>query len=105
MPMIMSGTGVITQINVFTCTPANQAALIALLIEGAKSVSDVEGWMSASIHRGLAGDAVVNYAQCRDQAAQDRVIERLRASDFFARNAKLGTAHPGLYEVAATMER
>ena len=43
MPIITSGTGVITQINVFTCLPANQAALIALLSEGAASVSDVEG--------------------------------------------------------------
>ncbi len=103
MPIITSGTGIITQINVFTCDPANQAALIALLAEGARSVSDVEGWMSASIHRGLAGDRVVNYAQVRDPAAQERVMARLRAADFFTRNAALGKAHPGLYEVALTI--
>jgi hypothetical protein len=103
MPIITSGTGVITQINVFTCDPANQAALIALLTEGARSVSDVEGWISASIHRGREGDKVVNYAQVRDAAAQERVMARLRASDFFVRNAALGTAHPGLYDVAVTI--
>jgi hypothetical protein len=103
-PIIRSGTGVLTQINVFTCLPANQAALIALLEQSARSVSDVDGWISASIHRGLEGDKVVNYAQSRDQAARDAIMRRLRSGGWFERNARLGTAHPGLYEVAVALE-
>ncbi|MES2056754.1 MAG: antibiotic biosynthesis monooxygenase [Pseudomonadota bacterium] len=105
MTIIESGSGVLTQINLFTCRPENQQALIALLRESAAAVSDVDGWISASIHRGLEGDRVVNYAQSRDAAAQAAVMARLRAGGYLACNTALGTAHPGLYEVVATIGR
>ncbi len=82
--------------------PANQAALIALLVEG----QDRSAMWRVDVRQHASraqGDRVVNYAQVRDQAAQDRVMARLMARDFFARNAALGTAHPGLYEVAVTI--
>src|SRR5882757_6951128 len=49
------------QVNVFTCEPENQQALIDVLIESARSVRHIPGWLSANIHRSLDGRQVVNY--------------------------------------------
>lgn len=105
MSKIEANKGVITQINVFTGAPENTAALIALLIEAANSVRDVPGWLSANIHRSLDGTQVVNYAQCESFAAWEKVMEKLKEGDFLERNKKLGESHPGLYEVAYTLEK
>ncbi|RWC25619.1 antibiotic biosynthesis monooxygenase family protein [Mesorhizobium sp.] len=104
MPIIRANTGVITQINVFTVPEGGQQALIELLREAAMSCRGIPGWMSASLHRSLDGTRVVNYAQARDQAAMRHVFEHLQANGFLERNKTLGLAHPGLYEVALTVE-
>ena len=104
MPKIEANKGVITQVNVFTVSPENQQPLIDLLIEAAESVSDVPGWMSASIHRGLDGQSVVNYAQCESHEAWEAVMVKLRHGGYLDRNKKLGIAHPCLCEVVHTLE-
>lgn len=104
MPEIKANSEVVTQINVFTVAPENQQALIDLLIESARSVCHLPGWKSASIHRGLDGKTVVNYAQSSDMSAHERIVTSLRDNRFLDRNKQLGVAHPGLYEVAFTLE-
>lgn len=105
MPKIVAGNGFVIQINVFTTTPDRQQALIDLLIEAAACAKTTPGWISASLHRSLDGTRVVNYAQCQDMASWEAVMERLKAGNFFERNKRLGTAAPGLYDVAYTLER
>ena len=105
MPVIQASKGIVTQINVFTVEPGNQQALIDLLRESAEFASRIEGWISASIHRSLDGTRVVNYAQSRDMESSQRVIEALRTAGYLERNKLLGEAHPGLYEVVATLEQ
>lgn len=105
MPTIRSNAGVVTQINTFTVAEADQRALIELLTEAAHFSQDVPGWLSASLHRSLDGTRVVNYAQSDGMDSARLVIERLRAAGYLERNAALATAHPGLYEVAFTLER
>ena len=104
MPTIQAQTGVITQINVFTVPEGGQQALIELLTEAANASSQVDGWMSASLHRSLDGTRVVNYAQARDMDSMRRVFAKLDAEGFIARNKALGQAHPGLYEVVFTLD-
>ncbi|HEU5046231.1 MAG TPA: antibiotic biosynthesis monooxygenase family protein [Rickettsiales bacterium] len=105
MPVIDVSERLITQINVFTVQPENQERLIELLKEAAHYVSDVPGWVSASLHRSLDGRQVVNYAQCRNYTAQEAVMDKLRKGGFFERNSRLGVAHPCLYEVAYTLDK
>jgi hypothetical protein len=50
MPTIEANTGVVTQVNVFTCAPEKQQALIEHLIRAATFAMQIPGWMSASIH-------------------------------------------------------
>ncbi|MEI5682448.1 antibiotic biosynthesis monooxygenase [Mesorhizobium sp. CGMCC 1.15528] len=104
MPIIRADSGIITQINMFIVPDGGQQPLIDLLQEAAESCRTVPGWISASLHRSLDGRRVVNYAQARDQLAMRRVFEHLLSSGFLERNKALGEAHPGLYEVACTVE-
>jgi antibiotic biosynthesis monooxygenase len=103
MPTIKAKTGVITQINVFVVPEGGQQPLIELLTEAAQACSQVDGWLSASLHRSLDGTRVVNYAQARDEAAMRRIFQALDAGGFLERNKALGVAHPGLYEVVFTL--
>lgn len=104
MPEIKANSGVVTQINVFTVKPENQQALIDLLIDSARSVCHLPGWKSASIHRGLDGKTVVNYAQSSDMKSQERIVASLRENGFLDRNKQLGEGHPALYEAVFTLE-
>lgn len=105
MPIIVPNTPVVTQINVFTVPPDRQQALIDQLVRAATVASEVDGWLSASLHRSFDGTRVVNYAQSIDEAAARRVIAHLTERGLIDANAAYGTAHPGLYEVVHTFDR
>ena len=106
MPIIRANTSIVTQINVFTVPgPDRQQPLIEFLAEAARVASEVPGWLSASLHRSLDGTRVVNYAQSADPEAARRVIDHLRAKGLLDANKSFGTAAPGLYEVAWTLDR
>lgn len=106
MPIIQSNTDVITQINVFTVPEIHQQQpLIDYLADAARVAREVDGWLSASLHRSLDGTRVVNYAQSADRDAARRVFEHLQGRGLIEGNKRYGEAHPGLYEVAFTLER
>jgi hypothetical protein len=105
VPIIRANAGIITQINVFTVPDGGQQALIDLLADSARFARGVPGWLSASLHRSLDGTRVVNYAQSESLDAAKRVVDRLRDGGWLERNTALGEAHPGLYEVAFTLEK
>lgn len=105
MPIIQANRGIVTQINVFTVPKGEQDALIAFLAKAARAAREVDGWLSASLHRSLDGTRVVNYAQSVDRDAARRVFDHLDAKGLIEGNKRFGEAHPGLYEVAFTLER
>lgn len=105
MPIITRDNDIITQINVFTVPSGGQDAMIAFLRDAAQAASEVEGWLSASLHKSLDGTRVVNYAQSADREAARRVFEHLTSKGLIEGNKRYGEAHPGLYTVANTLER
>lgn len=105
MPIIVPNTSIVTQINVFTVPPDRQLPLIDQLAHAATVASEVDGWLSASLHRSLDGTRVVNYAQSSNEAAARRVIAHLTERGMIDVNATYGTSHPGLYEVVQTFDR
>ncbi len=105
MPIIRAHTPLTTQINVFTVPDGRQQPLIDHLAKAAETAREVDGWISASIHRSLDGTRVVNYAQSADVEAAQRVIRHLMARGLIEGNKAFGTAEPGLYEVVFTLER
>jgi Antibiotic biosynthesis monooxygenase len=105
MAIIQTNTGIVTQINVFTVPNGCQQPLIDFLAQAAQVAREVPGWLSASLHRSLDGTRVVNYAQSVDLDAAQRVIGHLKAKGMLEGNRAYGEAHPGLYEVAFTLDR
>ena len=105
MPVIRANTPIVTQINVFSVPAGGQQALIDFLASAALTAREVPGWLSASLHRSLDGTRVVNYAQSADIDVARRVMAHLEAKGLLEANKALGTANPGLYEVAFTLER
>lgn len=105
MPIIQTGTNIITQINMFTVPHGEQQPLIDYLAGAARVASEVDGWLSASLHRSIDGKHVVNYAQSVDAAAARRVFEHLHSKGLIEGNKRYGDAHPGLYEVVFILER
>ncbi|NYT42416.1 antibiotic biosynthesis monooxygenase [Sphingomonas sp. R-74633] len=104
MPIITTNPDIVSQINVFDVPQGGQEALIAYLAEAARTAREVEGWLSASLHRSLDGTRVVNYAQSEDADAARRVFAHLKAKGLIDGNKRYGEAHPGLYQVAFTLE-
>ncbi|WP_370674347.1 antibiotic biosynthesis monooxygenase [Pleomorphomonas sp. PLEO] len=86
----------------FAVPDGGQGPLIDYL---AKAAREVDGWISASLHRSLDGTRVVNYAQSADEDAARRVIKHLVGRGLIQRNKAYGEAHPGLYEIAFTLDR
>jgi hypothetical protein len=105
MPVIRAHTPIVTQINVFTVPRGGQQPLIDYLSEAARVAQNVDGWISASLHRSFDGTRVVNYAQSADIDAARRVIMELKSKGLIGGNKAYGEADPGLYEVAFTLER
>jgi hypothetical protein len=105
LPIITADTGIITQINVFTVPEGEQQPLIDYLAGAARVAREIDGWMSASLHRSLDGTRGVNYAQSADRDAARRVFEHLGRKGLIEGNKRYGEAHPGLYEVAFTLDR
>ena len=64
MAEISAGNGLITFINVFSCDPENQHALLdSLRKETEDVVAKLDGFVSASFHLSTDGRRVLNYAQ------------------------------------------
>ncbi len=105
MPIIRANNPIVTQINVFTVPEGQQQPLIDYLSKAAEAAREVDGWISASLHRSLDGTRVVNYAQSADLPAAQRVFEHLKVKGLLEGNRAHGVAHPGLYQVAFTLER
>jgi heme-degrading monooxygenase HmoA len=68
MASIAKGSGIFTLINVFTVEPTDQEKLATLLVEAtARTMKNLPGFISASIHKSFDGKRVVNYAQWRSK--------------------------------------
>lgn len=105
MPIIAAHTDIITQINVFTAPEGGQDRLIDYLKKAVDVAAEVDGWLSASLHKCHDGRRVVNYAQSADLDAAHRIIRHLHANGLIAGNKQFAAADPGLYDVVFTRER
>ena len=105
MATIEAGAGIVTHINVFTVEPDKQQELIASLTETVNEARNVEGWISAAIHRSFDGTHVVNYVQFESQAAAQAVTRHLLSRGLIQRNTALASVAPGQYEVVYALER
>ena len=70
---IVPGDEILTLIDTFTCADARQGELVAVLAESITSIfSEIDGFISASVHASLDRTRVINYMQWRSVADFDQ---------------------------------
>jgi quinol monooxygenase YgiN len=95
----------LTLINVFTVDPSNQQKLIDLLtLATEETVSRVDGFISASLHRSLDGEKVTMYAQWRSVEVYMAMRKDPKASPYLDQALSFATFDPGMYEVVKTFQ-
>jgi heme-degrading monooxygenase HmoA len=105
MPTISKQNNVATLINVFTVAPENQQKLVDMLLMATEStMKNIEGFISASIHKSLDGKRVVNYAQWRSADDFQKMIEMPESQEHMKPINEIATADFHLYEVAESFE-
>lgn len=101
MPTISKGRTPLTLINVFTVTPEKQDELIELLTEvTAQNVRHHQGFISASLHRGIDGKKVTMYAQWAGVEDYEAMRQNPGPALALEKALKIATFDPGMYEVA-----
>ena len=95
-----------TLINVFTVEPEQAARLASLLTAATEEVMQhVDGFISANIHLSADGTRVVNYAQWRDAAAMQAMLQDPTARAHMSKCAELAIGFdPHLYTVESVHE-
>jgi quinol monooxygenase YgiN len=105
MPTISKGGELLTLINVFTVQPVNQQELVDLLVEATRtSVRQVQGFVSASLHRSLDGTKVAMYAQWRSVEDYQAMRRNPTASPYLDKALALARFELGMYEVVETFD-
>lgn len=95
-----------TLINVFTVEPEQAERLASLLTSATEEVMQhVDGFISANIHLSADGTRVVNYAQWRDAAAMQAMLQDPTAREHMSKCAELAIGFdPHLYTVESVHE-
>lgn len=106
MSMITAHAEHATLINVFTVEPERAEHLANLLTAATEEVMQhVDGFISANIHLSADGTRVVNYAQWRDAAAMQAMLQDPTAKEHMAKCAELAIGFdPHLYTVESVHE-
>jgi quinol monooxygenase YgiN len=101
--MITAEARVVTLINSFRVDPEQQDALVELLGRATDEVMRHQpGFVSASIHRGLDGTTVANYAQWASRADFEAMLADPTAQQHMGEAAALAASFtPLLYDVAS----
>ena len=106
MPAISAQTSVLTLINTFTVKPERQEEVMELLRRATEDVMrHLPGFISATIHRGIEGNKVANYAQWRSMEDFQAILEKPQAVEHMQEIMKLCEKfEPTLYTVETCHE-
>jgi quinol monooxygenase YgiN len=105
MTTIKKGGSPLTLVNVFHVEPANQQALVDLLIAATEqTMRHIDGFVSANIHKSLDGKRVVNYAQWRSREDFEAMLNNPEAGPHMKKAAGLVESYdPILCEVVEAL--
>ena len=104
MATIGTDRSVLTLVNVFTVAPENQQKLVDLLVSATeRTMKHLPGFISATVHRGLDGGKVVNYAQWRSREDFAALMSHPEAVAHMKAAAVLASFDPILCEVVESV--
>jgi quinol monooxygenase YgiN len=91
---------VVTLINVFTVEPENQQKLANMLVEATeKTMKNLSGFVSATIHKSADGVRVANYAQWRRREDFEAMLKNPEATAHMKPIMEIAKFDAHLYEV------
>ena len=107
MPVTISTKPIITLINTFTVKPEKQLELIKILRDATEDIiKNLDGFISASIHRGVDGTYVANYAQWASKEQMLKMQKDPEAQKHMKAAADIAEKfEPLLYVVDSTHDR
>ncbi len=104
MVTISKDAKVVTLINVFTVEPENQQKLVDLLIDATeKTMKNLPGFVSASLHKSLDKVRVTNYAQWRSKEDFEAMLKNPEATAHMKPIVAIAQFDAHLYEVSETV--
>lgn len=104
MVTISKENKLVTLINVFTVEQENQQRLVDLLVEVTeKTMKNVSGFVSASIHKSADGVRVTNYAQWRSREDFAAMLKNPEATAHMKPITEIATFDAHTYEVVESM--
>src|SRR5258708_6399680 len=106
MPTISKGRTPLTLINVFTVTPDKQDELIELLKDVTEqTVRHHQGFVSASLHRGIDGKKVTMYAQWASVEDYNAMRQNPGPSPSLKKSLKIAPFDPGICQASEGRSR
>jgi hypothetical protein len=100
MATISPSPKILTLVNVFTVDPASQQRLVDVLIAATeRTMKQMQGFISASIHKSYDGTKVVNYAQWKTREDFEAMTRNPNAIPHMKAAAALARFDPILCEV------
>ncbi len=104
MITISKENDVVTLINVFTVEPENQQRLVEMLVGATeKTMKNLSGFVSATIHKSADGVRVTNYAQWRKREDFERMLKNPEATAHMKPIMEIAKFDAHLYEVVESM--
>ncbi len=104
MVTISTDNKVVTLINVFTVEPEDQQRVVDMLVEATeKTMKNLPGFVSASIHKSLDGVRVTNYAHWRKREDFEAMLKNPEATAHMKPITEIATFDAHLYEVVESV--
>lgn len=91
-------------INVFKCEPGLQDVLIEHLTVLARRQRELDGFISAVLHRGLNGKVVANHAVWRSREDWKAMTRHPLINEAMAPIMAIATFEPNLYEAGEVID-
>ena len=104
MGAAMSDADPVVLINVYRCEPGKQAALMDLLSASLKAQRELDGFISATVHRGLNGRVAAVHAVWRSRDDWKAMARHPSVAAAMEPVLALATFEPHLYEPGEVIE-
>ncbi len=104
MTTISKDNKFVTLINVFTVEPENQQKLVDMLVEATeRTMKNVSGFISATIHKSADGVRVTNYAQWQSNEDYETMLKNPEAKTHMKPITEIATFEAHTYEVVESV--
>jgi len=93
-------------INTFTVAPEDQQRLITLLEKATdETVKYIDGFIAATLHKGVDGTKVTMYAQWESREAYENMRRNSTASPYLEEALRFAKFEMGMFEIVKSFQK